>query len=371
MLESVAQLRAIAPAWDDLWRRSRVTRPTLRAEHLAQWVEQFSADGVFRAVVVEGADEVGASGPTGYLAALPLVGRRMMPMVTAGVLPANDWAVSGDLLLDETADVRAVMDQLIRGLHGLPWRMIKLDDVEPAAARWQLLLAAAARASAALAYRPWLEVGRIDTSIGWQSYRRTWSRRHRSQMGRHWRRLAQEGCVEVQRLESLTADEAARHLELALAIEDLGWKGEQGSSILQTAGMPEFFRRQARQLAADGQLSLAFLTVAGERIAFAYGMTGKGVYRSLKVGYDPRWAQFSPGQLLRLGLLEQLFADPDCQMVESISPTPAHGHWRPQRYEIGRLLIAPAGLVAPWLVRADRVMRGSRGQSGRQPIPSN
>ncbi len=41
-LTSVAALRTNAAAWDDLWQRSDVSLPLLRAELLAQWVEHFA-----------------------------------------------------------------------------------------------------------------------------------------------------------------------------------------------------------------------------------------------------------------------------------------------------------------------------------------
>ncbi len=44
----------------------------------------------------------------------------------------------------------------------------------------------------------------------------------------------------------------------------------------------------------------------GEPIAFEFGWTAKGVYHCFKVGYDPATAQFSPGQLLRMLLVERL-----------------------------------------------------------------
>jgi hypothetical protein len=40
-LVSLDALAAQAGAWDDLWLRSEVTLPSLRAAMLAQWVEHF------------------------------------------------------------------------------------------------------------------------------------------------------------------------------------------------------------------------------------------------------------------------------------------------------------------------------------------
>ena len=48
-LTSVADLRAEAAAWDDLWQRSDVSLPLVRAELLAQWVEHFAPRADFHA----------------------------------------------------------------------------------------------------------------------------------------------------------------------------------------------------------------------------------------------------------------------------------------------------------------------------------
>ena len=39
---SVAELRSLAALWDDLWWRSDVTTPALRAELITLWMEHFA-----------------------------------------------------------------------------------------------------------------------------------------------------------------------------------------------------------------------------------------------------------------------------------------------------------------------------------------
>jgi len=383
LIDSTAQLRAAADAWDDLWRRSRLTRPTLRAAHLAMWLDEFATDRPFRAVVVTENVETDhlAAGLTPrfsrLVAALPLVERRLAGMKRVGTLPANEWAVCGELLLDPQTDQRSVLDVLFAVLRGgckqppsladrentqrcrrLPWPMLKLDDVEPTANHWQCFVQAAARAGAAISYRPWLDVGHIDTTGDWEAYRASWSKRHRQQLSRHLRRLHERGEVALRWLDRLEPEDVPQWLRVGWQLEDRGWKGARRTSVLSTPGMVEFYERQACDLAISGELVLAILEVDGLPIAFAYGMAAKGVYRSLKVGYDPAWGEFGPGQLLRLMSFERMFRDPVCRAIESISPTPTHVRWRPQLYEIGRLLVAVRGVVDRCLVRAEKVLRG-------------
>jgi hypothetical protein len=91
-LRSVEELRAAAPAWDDLWRRSAAAFPTLRAELIAQWVEHFAPRAKFMAVAVE---ENGR-----FNTALPLLRHKIARVFRGGAFACNAWSSSGDLLLD-------------------------------------------------------------------------------------------------------------------------------------------------------------------------------------------------------------------------------------------------------------------------------
>ena len=72
----------------------------------------------------------------------------------------------------------------------------------------------------------------------------------------------------------------------------------------------EFFCRQARALAAGGNIELVYLRHADTIIAFEYGLSGKGWYMPLKIGYDEQHSQFSPGHLIRGLVLEEFHRDP-------------------------------------------------------------
>jgi len=343
-LNSLDELRAAAGAWDDLWRRSDVAVPTARAELVAQWVEQFAPGARFRAVAVEDQGQ--------WVAALPLVGRRIKRIIAAGTMPSNQWSASGELLLDPTADPEPVSSALVAGMRQLPWPVLWLDDTAVHSRRWQSLLAALDHAGVPWRWRMQMEIGRLEIDHDWAAYQGRWSRKHRQQMARHARRLAEHGDVRFQLFSDLRADEVADRLLRGFEVEDRGWKGEAGTSVLRTPGMLEFFQRQARQLAAWGHLDLAWLECGADVVAFAYGFSGKGVYFSYKVGYDPRYAAYGPGQLLRHFLLERLFSDPRRLAVDYMPPSEAHLKWRPALYPVGRLVVALRGVLGRMLVRA-------------------
>ena len=333
-LTSVEQLRAAAADWDDLWWRSETALPTARAETLAQWIEQFQPNTGFHALIV-------AEGPR-WLAALPLVSCRVGGLIPAAGLPTNPWAPCGELLLDAAVDTTAALDLLLAEAAGLPWQLLWLNEAVPESLRWQSLLRACDRAAMPAAYHERFRVGRVTIGRNWSLYQKRLPKSHRQGMARAAKRLACEGDVQYEMHSQLDVSEVEPWLREAFELEDCGWKGKAGTSVLRTPGMFRFFVGQAQQLARWGQLETAALRLDGRLLAFICGFRAKGVYFAHKISYDPRLAAFSPGQLLFYQVLEQLHNSSDTWALDFMGPlNQALSRWRPESYGIGRVAIAP------------------------------
>ncbi len=357
-LDSLAALRAAAEAWDDLWRRSAVTLPTLRAELVAQWVEQFARPDRFHAIAIESEGRL--------VAALPLVRRKLGCLLNVAAMPCNEWSSSGELLLDRVVEqaslpgpgrteisVPPVLEALAAAIRAMPWPLLWLDEAVLDAPRWQQLRQACTAARMTVAeHRRW-QVGRVAIDGDWPGYKSRWSRKHRQKMAWAARRLAGRGDVRLVVHARLAPGEVAAWMQRGFEIEDRSWKGAEGTSVLRTPGIAEFFLRQAEQAAEWGQLELAFLQCGDRLAAFSYGLTAKGVFHSLKVGYDREFAEQAPGQLLRYHLLERFFAEPERKALDFQGPiNEAHAAWLPEPYAIGRLAVAPRSLGGRLTVRA-------------------
>ena len=332
-LTSIDQLRAAAPQWDDLWWRSDVALPMARAEFIAQWVEHFCPKAAFRAVAVE---EDGR-----WLASLPLVGCRLGRFLPAGGLPGNAWSPCGDLLLDHDVEVDAALDLLLATVSKLPWPLLWLNEAPHESSRWRGLQHACDRAGVPVVHRQQYQVGRVEIRHDWDSYQRQLPKNHRQAMTRAARRLAEQGNLQFERCCDLSLDQVELRMRKIFAVEDRGWKGRAGSSVLHTPGMFPFFVRQAEEHARLGQLDLATLQLDERLIAFLYGFRGKGVCFAHKIGYDPEFAAFSPGQLLFFRLLEQLHQDEQVRALDFMGPlNQSLSRWRPASYGVGRLALA-------------------------------
>ena len=111
--QSIAALRSAAEDWNDLWQRTAGALPTGRAELIADWLEQFAPQAKFVALAVEQDGQL--------VAGLPLVQRRVLRFSKAGSLPSNSHCWAGQLLVDQSADVRVLWQRCCRksvGCHG-------------------------------------------------------------------------------------------------------------------------------------------------------------------------------------------------------------------------------------------------------------
>jgi CelD/BcsL family acetyltransferase involved in cellulose biosynthesis len=359
---SCGELRSAATAWDDLWQRSDVCLPLARAEAVAQWVETFTPPAGngrenLRAIAVSRGGRL--------VAALPQVEHRPAWAGRPNGLPSNAWDLCGELLIDRSAGPaveRAAMDCLAAALErAWPWTSLApIAYVEP---RWQALLAALKRAGAAHLLVDSAVVGQVPIGPDWHSYQSSWSGNHRRQMRKAHKRAVAEGELTLDDRDAFRADQIEALLCEGFAVEDSGWKGEGGSSVLKTPGMFAWYCRQARQLAGWGQLSLVFLRHEGRAIAFEYGYRAKGAYYSAKVGYDPAYGRYAPGQLLRCLLLERFHKRRNVDLVDFWGPlSEATAKWSTRSYPVGKLVIAPRRLMGRACLTGYRALRFALGR---------
>jgi CelD/BcsL family acetyltransferase involved in cellulose biosynthesis len=372
-ITSLTGLRSLAAAWDGLWQRSEVTLPTARAELVAQWVERFAPRARFHSLVVEDGGQ--------WVGALPLICRRVAGTIHVGALPSGAWSSGGEFLWDPAQAAEQQQRNaaaLIEAFGRLRASVLWLEGMVQDRSGWQALHRATTAGNLAWdCRRRWL-AGRVEIGHDWPACCSDWSRRHRQKVHACLRRLARRGEVRLRLLTDLPPDAVEPWLHQGFQIEDRSWKGDAETSVLRTPGMFDFFLRQARQAAEWGQLELAFLECGPRPVAFAYGLSAKGVFHSCKIGYDPEYADCAPGQCLRYHLLQRFHADPHRRAIDFLGPlTPSHACWRPRTYPVVRLGVAVRGWLPKaairayqrWNGRGDAEVRTHQGRS--LPIDSS
>ncbi|NIV15381.1 MAG: GNAT family N-acetyltransferase [Aliifodinibius sp.] len=83
-----------------------------------------------------------------------------------------------------------------------------------------------------------------------------------------------------------------------MEVEAANWKGKMGTAIKTHDTLQKFFTELAYLMCKENYLRLFFLKVNGEPIATQYAIEHSNRLWILKIGYDERWGNFSPGTLL-------------------------------------------------------------------------
>ncbi len=339
VFDSTGALRAAAAAWDDLWQRSDATSPTGRAELVALWIEHYMPRATVRALVVEQNGR--------FLAALPLVGRRLKGIVQVGALPVNAWTGCGDLLIDPAVDCDRVLDQLVRGVGELPWGLLWLPRVAFDSPRWTALRGAAEQAGMSVAAREHHRVGVVRIGRDWQAYFASLKGDFRRGQKRYAKKIEEAGGAELRVYRNLEPHEVDAAVERGFDIEHRSWKGSDGTSAFKNPVHLEYYRREARWLAAHGHLELVFLEIGGQPAAFDYGWRSKGVHFTTKIGYAETFARLAPGQQMLFRLLEHLHADARCHALDFAGPyVDFHRSWTAESYPVGPVLVAARGILS-------------------------
>jgi CelD/BcsL family acetyltransferase involved in cellulose biosynthesis len=113
---------------------------------------------------------------------------------------------------------------------------------------------------------------------------------------KRYEKLGKLGPVDV---EVITEPKDVRDaMQDGLRIEAAAWKGEKGTAILSDPAVTEFYVGLAERQAALGRLRLTFLRVNGERISFNYLLQCQQTLYGVKIGYDPKYHSYSPGNML-------------------------------------------------------------------------
>ncbi len=146
----------------------------------------------------------------------------------------------------------------------------------------------------------------IDLTTGFEAYEASLSANTRSAMRRKARKVTtvSGGTLDVRRFR--TPDELTEFHDTARRISLRTYQER-----LLGSGLPddEAFLRQMYSAAAAGSVRAWLLYVAGEPAAFLYLTVRAGTVRYDHVGHDPAFNDLSPGGVLQMEALRDLFAE--------------------------------------------------------------
>jgi CelD/BcsL family acetyltransferase involved in cellulose biosynthesis len=186
----------------------------------------------------------------------------------------------------------------------------------------------------------------------------TLSSKHRRELRRQWRKLAEALGEELTTVD-LAGEESA--YEAFVALEAAGELGERGTVLAADPGHAAFFAEVCRNFAAQGRLQLLALQAGEKTLAMKCNLRAGSTIFMFKIAYDESWSRFSPGILLELEMVKLFHEQTDAALLDSCAdPNNAmiNRLW-PDRRTLTTTLLPAAGLkgraVRPMLTSARKL----------------
>lgn len=359
-IQGLTEFRSYRDLWNQLWASGHSAQPTAQAEGIENWCKHFAVDRDFSAIVVEHDEQL--------VAGIPLLKRTKMGLPIFE-LPVNCWANSGDLLLNPKANPGAI-GTLVDGLQNSLAGMLRLEEIAWQSERWNAFLFCLQEQGGSIRVSRSEPVAIIDDLNDWDRYQASLSSNYRRTTLRQHRRLLDQGELTIRQVVNPTGKELDDLLKRCFEIEDMGWKGEAGTSVLKTPGMFEYFADEARIAQEAGVLRFWLLELDAQIIAFEYCHIAREFCFGHKLSFDPAFAKFGPGRVLRHFQLEQYAKGNDVTTFDLLGVMcDAKKRWANATYQAGSIVATLGSPLTKTLLRAYNTLRPPAcGVDGEQPI---
>src|SRR5262249_17271123 len=136
-------------------------------------------------------------------------------------------------------------------------------------------------------------------------YKRRLSAKRLREIRRRRRLLEAEGKLSLQIVDG--SERLEEVLEEGFRVEAAGGKGAAGAGVISRPPTAQFYNEVGRRAPPRGMLGLAFLRLDGCPLAFDYCLEEGGVHYLVKIGYNPDYARFGPGLIMRYEMLARAF----------------------------------------------------------------
>jgi CelD/BcsL family acetyltransferase involved in cellulose biosynthesis len=137
----------------------------------------------------------------------------------------------------------------------------------------------------------------------------------RKKLRQQRRRLAEKGSLEFRIVRNASAVRDA--LDQFLALEAAGWKGRQGTALLNSEADATFARAMIEDLARYGEVSVHALYLDGRPVSMQIVLRAGPAAFTWKTAYDENWRDLSPGMLLLEDYTAAFLADESIAYVDS------------------------------------------------------
>ncbi|HLF13404.1 MAG TPA: GNAT family N-acetyltransferase [Bacteroidota bacterium] len=291
IVSTLEGLRALGPQWDRL--ASRFSAPILSHDWFSSAAAALHSHDRLAVFVRKSGDDI--------VAIAPFVQRRRLGLKSLEFIGSSTLSEPSGILYDHPSHLRGILDDVSN--HGLPVNIDRVNDPIIVAELSKIAGGSVDIIRNSLATSPWI---RIDGS--WEAYYETITPKWRSAHRRAMKRAETTGPVSYDFI-SPGPSEFGELMDRFVSVEGECWKGRLGTALRTNDPLRTFFELYGRAAAAHGMLRFAFMRIGGTPVAAQLAVEYARRYWLLKIGYDERFSQCSPGILLMYKTLERAFND--------------------------------------------------------------
>ena len=148
----------------------------------------------------------------------------------------------------------------------------------------------------------------VSVNSNWEEYLNSFSSKRRYEFRLKRRRSEQYGNVQI-KIFCPESEELDSYMDLAYQIEAESWKGRKRSALLYNQKLKNFFRIYTELACKEKTLRLCFFYINEKAVAVIIGLEYANRFWVLKIGYNEKWAQCSPGMQLTLETIRYAFSN--------------------------------------------------------------
>ena len=279
---------------------------------------------------------------------------RLWKLFSAFGSPNSEWLQTGGLVSRGPIPNVHALGHVARQLKSLDGSFVVLDWLD-GSNELDVLQVELERIGCHVFRQLHLRTGVVNLDDTFECYFASLSKGVRKKIRSNQRKLEELGAVEFEVQNSFRdRAEFERSFQEVCRIEDLGWKGEQGTSLARNPEIRDLYLDVLFELSTNDHVEFHFLWCGDKRIAFDVVLKAKQTRFSYKISYDPKYARFGPGQLLMSEQMQHWYNNDNVDRVDTVGEvTKATAKWCNEIVDRHRLIVA-TNPVAACMLKAYR-----------------
>ncbi len=302
IIDSSEGIKRLEGPWNALLERSERPDVLHSYQWYASWSESFVPSGDM--LIAAAWEDLRLS------AVLPLMKQRYRAKGPLAVKAVRSMTNRNSALFDLLSDrpsAELLGSLFSKALDASRGKMIVLEKIHEDSLILKHLEEAAGREEFFYLVRPVSEGWTVRIDASFDSFFNTRAPKFKKNMRAAERKSLDRGRLDVSQPSG--PEDLDQLLDRGFILQSNGWKGREGSAVMQNEQVRRFYKKLAAACLDAGWLRYMLLTSNGEDLSFIYCLGAFGAIHALEIGMDERFRNIGAGMVAAKRMLEQVFRE--------------------------------------------------------------